>query len=450
MYISSYFKNIIHRFNQSEFYQNIASLFTGMFISRMVPFVFALAIARLYAPEEFGYFALYLTIASALSIVSTGKYEKAIILVDEAHERKQIISFAQRINSAVNLAALAVVVAIILLFKSDYNQKLNLLLVPFYSYFFSSIQLIRNLYISKKQFRQLSALEIGRAILTGVLQCAFFVFPASGLFLGAAAAQMITFFGFSLKINEASLFRFGKFKPEEKVLALRYIKFPKFSILSEVMNFISSQLPIFLFKPFFGDKMLGLYSFSHRYISTPVQLLSISISNVYIQNAKSLNENPETLANSTFSLFRKQVILGIIPFTILGFWGEQIFSLIFGAEWAFSGYLAQLISPWLFFVMLGSPLSAILIVKEKQHVSMWYNVLMLIARAASLLIGGLILKDVVSTVVLYSLTGLIFFAFLTIYSLFLAGVNLKHAVLYLLKMLLLIVPFAVIKIWLLK
>ncbi|MDX8341469.1 oligosaccharide flippase family protein [Draconibacterium sp. IB214405] len=450
MNVSSYFKNIIHRFNQSEFYQNIASLFTGMFISRMVPFVFALAIARLYAPEEFGYFALYLTIASALSIVSTGKYEKAIILVDEAHERKQIISFAQRINSAVNLAALVVVVAIILLIKSEDDQKLNLLLVPFYSYFFSSIQLIRNLYISKKQFRQLSILEIGRAILTGVLQCAFFVFPASGLFLGAVAAQMITFFGFSLKINEASLFRFGKFKPEEKVLAKRYIKFPKFSILSEVMNFISSQLPIFLFKPFFGDKMLGLYSFSHRYISTPVQLLSVSISSVYIQNAKSLNENPDTLANSTFSLFRKQVILGIIPFTILGFWGEQIFSLIFGAEWAFSGYLAQLISPWLFFVMLGSPLSAILIVKEKQHVSMWYNILMLIARATSLLIGGLILKDVVSTIVLYSFTGLVFFAFLTIYSLFLAGVNLKHAILYLLKMMLLIVPFAVIKIWLLK
>ncbi|QIA06984.1 oligosaccharide flippase family protein [Draconibacterium halophilum] len=448
MNISSYFRNRFHRFNQSDFYKNIASLFTGMVLARAVPFVFALAIARLYAPEQFGDFVLYLTIASVLSIVSTGKYEKAIILVDTPNERKLIGSFAQKINSGVNLIMLAIVGLIILVWQPDTNQKLHLLLVPLYAYFFSAIQLIRNIYISKKQFRRLSILEISRAFLTGVLQCAFFLFPSTGLFLGAVVAQLLTFIIFSFKVDEASHFRLGKFNVEEKALAQRYIKFPKFSIVSEVMNFVSSQLPVFLFKPFFGDKMLGLYSFSHRYISVPVQLLSISISSVYIQNAKTLDQTPAKLKELTYSLFRKQVFIGLVPFAILGFWGQQIFSVLFGSEWAFSGYLAQFIAPWLYFVMLGSPLSAILIVKEKQNVSMWYNILLLITRVASLVVGGLILKDVVSTVVLYSLSGVLFFAFLTIYSLFLAGVNLKQAGIYFFKMILLIIPIALLKIWL--
>ncbi|KJF43151.1 lipopolysaccharide biosynthesis protein [Draconibacterium sediminis] len=448
MNFSSYFRNSIRRFNQSEFYKNIASLFTGMVLARAVPFVFALAIARLYAPEQFGDFVLYLTIASVLSIISAGKYEKAIILVETSAERKLIGNFAQKINAAVNLIALVIVGLIILVLQPETSQKLHILLVPFYAYFFSAIQLIRNIFISKKQFNRLSVLEITRAVLTGVLQCAFFLFPATGLFLGAVVAQLFTFFVFSFRVEEASLFRLGKFTEEEKVLAQRYIKFPKFSILSEVMNFVSSQLPVFLFKPFFGDKMLGLYSFSHRYISVPVQLLSISISSVYIQNAKTLEQTPAKLKELTYSLFRKQVLLGIFPFAVLGFWGQQIFSILFGDEWAFSGYLAQFIAPWLYFVMLGSPLSAILIVKEKQNVSMWYNVFLLIARIASLLIGGLILKDVVSTVILYSLSGVIFFAFLTIYSLLLAGVNLIQAGIYFLKMVLLIIPIALLKIWL--
>ncbi|WP_297098199.1 oligosaccharide flippase family protein [uncultured Draconibacterium sp.] len=448
MSLSSYFRNIIRRFNQSEFYKNIASLFTGMVLARAVPFLFALAIARLYAPEQFGDFVLYLTIASVLSIISTGKYEKAIILVETSNERKLIGSFAQKINAAVNLIALAVVGLSILVWQPEESEKIHLLLVPFYAYFFSAIQLIRNIYISKKQFNRLSVLEITRAILTGVLQCSFFLFPSTGLFLGAVIAQLFTFFVFSFRVEEASLFRLGKFNMEEKALAQRYIKFPKFSILSEVMNFVSSQLPVFLFKPFFGDKMLGLYSFSHRYISVPVQLLSISISSVYIQNAKTLEQTPAKLKELTYSLFRKQVLLGIIPFAILGFWGQQLFIIFFGEEWAFSGYLAQFIAPWLYFVMLGSPLSAILIVKEKQNVSMWYNIFLLIARIASLLVGGLILKDVVSTLILYSLSGVVFFAFLTIYSLFLAGVNLKQAGVYFLKMVLLIIPIALLKIWL--
>ena len=124
---------------------------------------------------------------------------------------------------------------------------------------------------SHKKFNHLSTLEISRAVATGVLQCSLFILP-TGLFIGAVLAQAIIYFFYSIKVSESSLFRFGKFTADEQMLALRYIKFPRFSVASEMMNFMSSQLPVFIFKPFFGSQMLGLYSFSHRYISVPVQL----------------------------------------------------------------------------------------------------------------------------------------------------------------------------------
>jgi O-antigen/teichoic acid export membrane protein len=203
-------------------------------------------------------------------------------------------------------------------------------------------------------------------------------------------------------------------------------------------------------KPFFGETMLGLYSFSHRYISVPIQLVSISISRVYIQKAQSLKNDLQALGTLTFSLFKKQFWIGVVPFTILALWGEFLFRLVFGADWEFSGYLAQLLAPWLFMVMLSSPLSSILIVFEKQKLSMNYNILLLFTRILSLAAGGWIFRDIIWAIALYSLTGFVFFAALGAYCLKLAGVRLFSVIVFIFKALAITsLPLILIKLWLL-
>ena len=359
-------KSSIQKIFESEFYRNILTLFSGMFVARIIPALFAVVIARLYAPADFGLFVLYLTIASVLSIISTGKYENAIILVKSNDEKRSIFRIAQKINTTLNLLVLLGTAAYLVIFKThDQNQVFLLLMIPVYSYFFSSIQLIRNVFISKNHFKKLSFLEVLRAVLIGVLQCLFFVLPGFGLFLGAVLAQGIVAIFYSAKTPEAVFLNLSSLTTIEKQLAKRYMDFPRYSVLSDGFNFLSSQLPVFIIKPFFGEIMLGLYSFSHRYLSIPVQLLSKSVSGVYLQKCQELKNKDDELQSLTFSLFKKQVVLGALGFSILGLWGQEIFSIVFGKEWEFSGYLAQIISPWLFAVMIGSPLSAILIVREK-------------------------------------------------------------------------------------
>jgi hypothetical protein len=88
-------------------------------------------------------------------------------------------------------------------------------------------------------------------------------------------------------------------------------------------------------------------------------------------------------------------------------------------------------------------------VKEKQKAAMIFNVFLLVARGVVLAAGGLILKDVNVTVGLYSLTGLLFFTFLAIYSLYLAGVEVSRAGMLLLKAVLAgSIPLILIKLWL--
>ena len=434
----------------SEFYRNIAGLFSGIFAARLIPALFALVIARLYAPEHFGDFVLFLTIASFLSIVATGGYERALLLASDEQDKSHIFSFAMKVNLTVNMVIM-VTMLILVWVNSDWQtgRMVNLLLIPFYSFFFGSVQLIRNLLISTKSFKKLSALEFLRAILGGVAQTAFFVWPETGLFLGITLSQAVTYFYYALKLPAAAGIGVPRFREAEIRLAKRYVNFPKFSVPSEMFNFLSSQLPVFMIKPFFGEVMLGLYSFSHRYLSIPVQLTSISIGSVYVQKAQSLKNDPSTLSALTTDLFRKQFRLALVPFTILTLWGEEIFTFLFGTEWAFSGHLAQIMAPWLFAVYIGSPLATILVVREKQRISMIYNITLLAARALVLIAGGLWLKDISLTIGLFSATGFLFFTGLTLYSFRLAHVSwIPFFRFVIIHMVLMVVPLLLLKLWL--
>ena len=443
------FRKHIKELANSEFYRNIAGLFSGIFAARLIPALFALLIARIYAPSEFGNFLLFLSIASLISILATGGYERAILLAGNTGQKQQIFSFSLKLNMVVSLLALLIIAAGLYLGIISREYSAMVLLIPAYSFFFGSVQLLRNILISNKNFRKLSLLEVIRALATGILQSLFFVIPETGLFLGITLAQIITFFIYCRTLDETKGFAIRWFEASEKALAQRYINFPRFSVPGEMLNFLSSQLPVFLIKPFFGETLLGLYSFSHRYVSIPVQLTSISIGSVYVQKAQSLRKNPQELGKLTYDLYRKQFLLAIIPFTLLALWGREIFAFVFGPGWDYSGTISQLIAPWLFAVFIGSPLSTILIVMEKQNISMVFNLLLLVFRAASLVAGALILKDITFTIALYSLTGFLFFGALTVFSLQMASVNLFRVLRFSAGVLLVTtVPLLLLRLWL--
>jgi O-antigen/teichoic acid export membrane protein len=432
-----------------EFYRNIAGLFTGIFAARLIPALFAILIARLYVPDQFGEFVLYFSIASLLSVFVNGGYEGAVILAESDAQRQRIFRFSLRNNLIINLIVFCGIFGFMLFTGKIGSWNILLMLVPLYAFFFGGLQMIRNFYISHQSFRKLAILEIIRAALTGVLQSLFFILPETGLFLGVVLAQMITVLIFLPEFKIASRFKIFRWSPFELALIKRYKNFPLYSLPSEFFNFLSQQLPVFLIKPFFGSVNLGLYSFSHRYLSVPVQLTSISVGSVFIERARSLKEKHDSLAGLTYSLFKKQVWISLIPFTVLALWGKPFFGFLFGNEWEYSGLLAQILSPWLFTVFISSPLSTILVAREKQRFSMIFNSLLLLSRAIVLVSGGLLLKDLTMTVGLFSITGFVFFAFLGIYSLRLAHVNLIKAGLFCLKMFAICaIPLILLKLWL--
>jgi len=65
---------------KSEFSRNVLTLMTGTTIAQAIPIAISPILTRIYTPEDFGVFALYMSVASLLAVVDTGSYEHAIIL----------------------------------------------------------------------------------------------------------------------------------------------------------------------------------------------------------------------------------------------------------------------------------------------------------------------------------------------------------------------------------
>ena len=65
---------------RGEFLKNVATLISGATFVQIVAILIYFILSRIYTPEDFGVFGLYMSIVSITGIIATGKYEMAVLL----------------------------------------------------------------------------------------------------------------------------------------------------------------------------------------------------------------------------------------------------------------------------------------------------------------------------------------------------------------------------------
>ena len=124
---------------KSEFSRNVLTLMTGTTIAQAIPIAISPILTRIYTPEDFGVFALYMAIASIIAVIATGRYEMAIMLPKEEEDVKSIVKLILILLSIVTFITFLIVSffnqAIVSLFE---NQEISNWLY-FFGWFISSI-----------------------------------------------------------------------------------------------------------------------------------------------------------------------------------------------------------------------------------------------------------------------------------------------------------------------
>ena len=88
-------------------------------------------------------------------------------------------------------------------------------------------------------------------------------------------------------------------------------------------------------------------------------------------------------------------------------WGERIFMVIFGQDWATAGSYVQIMAPWYFITFIISPTNVIYEVCQKQNIRLGFNVSLTILRFAALLVGYNLSKDPQFTILLFVIANVL-------------------------------------------
>lgn len=381
--------------NKSTF-SNVLKLMTGTVIAQGIGILIMPVLARLYNPAAFGILAVYVSIATILGTVACGRYELAIMLPKEDREAANLFWLSTAITLATStLIFLAVVFtgeAIGCLLKTP-GIVLFLWLVPFSVLGIGSYLSLNYWSSRKKMFGRLSISRVIQSSSNQSTKLAAGVITsgnAGGLVAGKVLSDIVT----------SLVLAFQVFRDDKHVLkqslnwegikeaARRYRKFPLFDSWSTLLNTVSRNLPPFLLVYFFGPAVVGFFALGYRMISLPMGVLGHAVAQVYFQKASEAKREGN-LAQVTKTTFRWLVILGLFPVFALMIVGPELFSVIFGQEWRDAGAYASILSPWLFFSFVSSPLSTIFSVLEKQKELFFFNAILLFSRLTALLLGGM-------------------------------------------------------------
>jgi lipopolysaccharide exporter len=414
---------------RTTFRGDVLKVMSGTIVAQLLGICAAPFLTRIYAPDAYGIVALFTSITSILSVVACLRYELSIMLPERDEEAHNLLAVC--LGFSVLIALLTVPAVwwgrnVIMRWLNASQLGPYLWLIPV-MVFIQGLFLALNYWNSRtKHFGRLSLARVvgSSGTVTTKLVVGYAGHATGGTLIGAVVGgQALAACILSGQIwrNDGSRFR-QTVRWREMVAGMkRYRKFPIYGTWAGLLNTTSTQLPSLLLAGFFSPIVVGFYALGHRILSMPLSLVGGSVGQVFYQRASVAMAEGNTAA-VVEKTFRSLLSLAVLPFALLLVIGPDVFRFVFGERWNDAGIYAQILAPWLFFVFLGSPMSTLTCVLEKQEVGLLFDVVLMTSRIFSLVVGG-VLGSITLALLLYSLSGTILWAWFCGYLVSHAGIN---------------------------
>ncbi len=314
----------------------------------MIPILLQPFLRRFYPPEAFGTFSVYMSVVGILLIVLSLKYENAIILPKKDKSAANLLL----LSIIINLFFSFVIFVVVLIWHHQINQLLNIhpayqqfiYLIPFGAFLYSFYQSLNFWLIRKKAFYAITVNKLTRRGFEGFLQMGFhFIRMKTGLIWGDIIGNIAnSIWGVKQCVNTGlnlKTFSFVKLK----YVAKHYQEYPKYNVIPSLMSACSYLMPAILINTFYSAENTGYFDLSKLLLSVPLALIASSLSNVLLQRIVERKNLNESIKKDLMAIFSVVAIIGVVEIILIGLWANEIFSVIFGKNWIFSGEISKIL-----------------------------------------------------------------------------------------------------------
>jgi len=395
---------------KSEFSRNVLTLMTGTTIAQAIPIAITPILTRIYTPEDFGLFALYMGIASIISVIATGRYELAVMLPKKDTDAIQIVYLSLIVTICMGLFSLFIVyyfnakIASLLASEDIANW---LYLTPI-SVFFSGVYQTFNYWFNRqRQYNVLGQNRIVQNSTTAVINlgAGFTNIGVGGLIWGYIFGQIVAVIYMIYLFLKDKLGDLGSLN-KLKIIALgkQYIGHIKYNSLSALIDTFRVNGIYILLNKLFSGEILGFYFLSYKVLQLPMGLVGSSISQVFFQKISRESKLYELTKKFVFRMF----FIASIPLGIIFIFGEEIFTFVFGEHWAIAGEISRILVPWIILSFVASPLASIYIKLDKLKLLLGLSSTYFLMSIVSIIIGYIYVEDILKTLIIFSMLNSIF------------------------------------------
>ncbi len=355
----------------------------------LVSLLAAPIIGRLFNPSDYGVAALFVTISMLFGSIAPLNYERAVLLPKDNKSMMLLMALSLR---SVNTVALLVLLTEILLWLLDlplfFGASLGTWawILPAGIWLAGTRNVLFSLLTRIKDYRAISYTEFGQSILTTGSRV------AAGLAWGSSISGLIGGFLLSycayLALLKGRLNNIISFLSERqswsslKGIAIEYRDFPLYSMPATFSTRFSSKLPILVIGAIFAPEITGFYAMADRLIQAPLMAAGGAIRRVYLQRTAAIVNRGASLRSPFIKTTIGLLLLGLIPFGFLGFFGAEFIQFLLGERWESAGKFVEILAPWYYAVWVGSVSQSTMTVLRRQALFFWLQFSVLIVRVA--------------------------------------------------------------------
>lgn len=378
----------------SHFIRNSGTLLTGNVVAQGLAFLAYLLLLRLFTPDDFGLCNVFFSYTEVLIILSTCKYEMAIVVAPDDNEASLLARLAFRLNALLTLLLFAVAAVMALTGVTLSNlPAILLLLLPLLVYFTGTYRIYVFLCNRHKEYRALALGEVVSVsggtvtrILFGLLAPVLNLFHTIGLPLGSVLGKMAGHAYLHHVVCRKNHYYHPTAAPLRPI-ARKYINFARYVMPRELVSSFSANLPLMWLSLYFDKPLLGLFSLALTFTQRPAGILANTFEKVLYQSSSVTVQQQLPLRRN---ILRFALLLGVCVAAVAAvvfLFAEPLFVLLFGGQWVGTGYYVRCLLPWMSILVISNSLSFISSIFGTQRVDFILQVVQLLLRAVALYIG---------------------------------------------------------------
>jgi len=385
-YIQNLLKNQNNIF-KGQFVNNIIKVATGTGLSYLILFISTPILSRIYSPLEFGVMGVYYATVLIAGVIATGRYELAIPVPVE----DDVAWALMKLSMVISLIISSLMIFILYFFQLEIFNSLMYcwVLIPAGTFAYT-VWMTTELWLNRHgKFTWATISKVIGALIMILSQLLLSKsdYKPIGLVLG-----LLISFSFSALLNCIMSF---KIKPVSTYsiysAAVIYSNFPKYQLLSQLLNIVINHLPTIVISRTFGSRETGLFSLGTK-IMSGFELLATATSQVFFPRAaKNYSEygNCKEVYNKTFIAL---LMIALILFPFLFIIMPDIFAIFLGEEWRESGKMMKYLLIMYLFRFVISPLTTLYLISSRQYLFLYKTIIVFILVSLSLLYSSTILN----------------------------------------------------------